>query len=120
MTGFEPAPSASTRSLPLLLEEMDGAGISLGVMAGRISQVCGSVSNDDLLAIMAEHPRRFLGMASIDLASRKAAEAAIDLSVEDGVRAIRLAPTPHCVPTPSDHRHPLTTSHPQRVGAGTV
>src|SRR3546814_12609346 len=46
MHGFEPAPSASTRSLPLLLEEMDGAGISLGVMVGRISQVFGSVSND--------------------------------------------------------------------------
>src|SRR3546814_4397057 len=75
MHGFEPAPSASTRSLPLLLEEMAGAGISLGVMVGRISQVFGSVSNDDTLALMAEHPGRFIGIASIHLASRQAAEA---------------------------------------------
>src|SRR3546814_18481012 len=90
MTGFEPAPSASTRSLPLLLEEMDGAGISLGVMVGRISQVFGSVSNDALLAIMAEHPGRFSGIASLDLASRKAAEAEIHRCVEAGFPAARM------------------------------
>lgn len=104
MHGFEPAKSASKRSLPLLIEEMDRAGISLGVMVGRVSQVFGSVSNDDLLAIMAQHPGRFLGIASIDPADRKAAEAEIDRCAKAGFRAIGLEPGLHPVPMYADDR----------------
>ena len=67
--GFLRPPSAEKRSLPLLLQEMDAAGISLGVVMGRQSvEPLGSIPNDEIAECIRQHPTRFVGWAGIDLA----------------------------------------------------
>lgn len=46
--GFEPAPSAQKKSMPLLLKEMKDAGVSRGVIMARLSDMLGSISNQDV------------------------------------------------------------------------
>ena len=57
------APSAHEKSMPLLLEEMDQAGITMGVVPIRTAD---GVSNDDLVQLIADYPGRFVGMAGVD------------------------------------------------------
>lgn len=66
--GFPRPPSAEQRSVPLLLEEMDTAGIRWGVVMGRQSaEPHGSIPNDDIAAFIDEFPDRFVGFAGIDI-----------------------------------------------------
>lgn len=92
MHGFEPAPSVAQKSIDLLLAEMDAAGVTTGVVVGRFSGRFGSVSNDDVQAIVAAYPGRFVGIASIDPTSRRKAIAEIDAAVANGFRAINIEP----------------------------
>lgn len=46
--GFTPAPSATQASLPLLFEERDAVGVTLGVVIGRVSATLGTTSNDEI------------------------------------------------------------------------
>ena len=85
--GMQPAPSASKRSMPMLLKEMKKAGVVRGVMA-RISDVLGSISNEDVHAICKAHPKQFVGIAGVDPTSRKAAIKSIDDSMKAGFRSI--------------------------------
>lgn len=104
MHGFDPAPSASAQSVDLLLAEMDAAGVTTGVMVGRVSAAYGSVSNDDLLAIMADHPGRFVGIPAIDPVDRKRATAAIAAAQAAGFRAIGMEPGVCATPMLADDR----------------
>ncbi len=66
---FSRPPSAEARSMPMLISEMDGAGIQWGVIMGRYSaEPLGCIPNDELAACVAEHPDRFVAWAGVDLA----------------------------------------------------
>jgi len=64
--GFEPAPSAAERSLELLLQEMDEAGIVTGVIMGRKASF-GNVSNEGVKQFLEQYPKKFVGFIGIDL-----------------------------------------------------
>ena len=102
--GFEPSPAAQKQSMALLLEEMDQAGVDRGVVVGRLAGVLGSVSNDDVRRIVADHPGRFIGAASIDPTNRVAACRTIDQAVKDGFKLINIEPGSYPVPMYADDR----------------
>ena len=67
-SGFPRPKSVQTQAMPDLLEEMDEAGITWGVIMGRQSAPPhGAVPNDEITAAMHAHPQRFIGLAGIDL-----------------------------------------------------
>jgi predicted TIM-barrel fold metal-dependent hydrolase len=103
--GFEPAPSATQASLPLLFQEMDDAGVALGVVIGRVSQTLGTTSNDDIAATVSAHPDRFVGIAGIDPLDRRAAVKEIDRAVDVlGLRGVNLEPGTYRIPLHADDR----------------
>lgn len=103
--GFEPAPSATQASLPLLFQEMDEADVALGVVIGRVSQTLGTTSNDDIAATVRAHPDRFVGIAGIDPLDRKAAVKEIDRAVDVlGLRGVNLEPGTYRIPLHADDR----------------
>jgi len=102
--GLEPAPSAVQRSMPLLLEEMKAVNVVHGVITGRTSDFLGSVSNDDVEAIVKEYPGRFSGIAAIDPTTRKAAIAQIDAALARGFRGVTIEPGAYPVPMYADDR----------------
>lgn len=65
---FPRAPSVEEQSADLLIQEMDEAGIDIGVVMGRQSPgALGSASNAELEAWMARHPGRFIAWTGIDV-----------------------------------------------------
>lgn len=102
--GFEPSPAAQQQSMDLLLQEMDAAGVHKGVVVGRLAGTLGSVPNADVQRIVAEHPGRFIGAASIDPTSRKGACATIDQALRDGFKLINIEPGSYPVPMYADDR----------------
>jgi len=66
--GFPRPPSAETRSISLLFEEMDAAGITWGVAMGRHSaEPLGSIPNEEIREVIERHPDRFVSFAGIDV-----------------------------------------------------
>lgn len=102
--GFEPSPAAQQQSMDLLLQEMDAAGVDKGVVVGRLAGTLGSVSNDDVQAIVAAHPQRFIGAASIDPTSRKGACETISAAVKAGFKLVNIEPGSYPVPMYADDR----------------
>lgn len=102
--GFEPAPSVREKSMALLLQEMDRAGVTVGVVIGRNSGRYGSVSNDDVASIVKAHPGRFVGAASIDPTNRKTACEQISSALKAGFRAINFEPGSYPLPMHIDDR----------------
>ena len=102
--GFEPSPAASAKSCDLLIEEMDDAGIDIGVVVGRNSGFLGSVENSDVAACVAAYPGRFIGVASIALADRKKAIAEIEAAISSGFKAVNIEPGAQPVPMDIDDR----------------
>jgi predicted TIM-barrel fold metal-dependent hydrolase len=102
--GFTPSPAAQQQSMDLLLREMDEARVDLGVVVGRLAGVLGSVSNEDVAKIVADHPGRFVGAASIDPTSRKGACDTITQAVKDGFKLINIEPGSYPVPLYADDR----------------
>ncbi len=78
------SPAVEQRDAGLLFEEMDAAGVTLGVMTGRQSPDMGNVSNDDLMEIVREHPTRFVGITGVDGSDPVAAVAEIERTVVNG------------------------------------
>lgn len=69
--GFPRPPSVATRSMDLLMKEMDEAGIDWGVVMGRqAAEPFGSIPNDEIAAALNEHPKRFVGFAGIDVSQQ--------------------------------------------------
>ncbi len=102
--GFEPAPSVREKSMDLLLQEMNQAGVTHGVVIGRNSGRYGSLSNDDVAKIVADYPNRFIGTASIDPSNRKTAAAQISAAIKAGFRAINIEPGSYPSPLMVDAR----------------
>lgn len=102
--GFEPSPAAQKQSMELLLEEMDQAGVAKGVVVGRLAGTLGSVPNADVQRIVADHPGRFIGAASIDPTSRKAACDTITAAVKAGFKLVNIEPGSYPVPLYADDR----------------
>lgn len=102
--GFEPAPSVREKSMPLLLKEMDEAGVTVGVIIGRNSGRYGSLSNDDVAKMVADYPGRFIGTASIDPSNRKIAAEQINQAIKAGFRAINIEPGSYPLPLMVDDR----------------
>ena len=102
--GFEPSKAAQEQSMDLLLQEMDAARIDRGVVVGRLAGVLGSVSNDDVRGIVAGHPDRFIGAASIDPTDRRKACQTINQAIEDGFRLINIEPGSYPIPMHADDR----------------
>lgn len=102
--GLKPSPAAVGKSCDLLIEEMDAAGIDLGVVVGRDAGFLGSVSNADVMAFVQNYPDRFLAVASIDLTDRRKAVRQIDDAMAAGFVAINVEPGAQTVPMPVDDR----------------
>ena len=102
--GFEPSPAAQKQSMDLLLQEMDQAGVAKGVVVGRLAGTLGSVSNADVQRIVADHPDRFIGAASIDPTSRKGACDTITAAVQSGFKLVNIEPGSYPVPLYADDR----------------
>lgn len=102
--GFEPAPSARQQSMDLLLQEMDEAGVTTGVIIGRNSGRYGSIGNDEVAAIVAAYPDRFVAAASIDPTDRKRAATQITGAIKTGFRAINIEPGSYPLPMMVDDR----------------
>ena len=65
--GMEQAPSVRKLDLELTIQEMDSAGISIGVVSGRKANPnVGIVDNADICELVAHYPKRFVGLAGID------------------------------------------------------
>lgn len=65
--GFPRPPSAEAKSMAMMLQEMDQAGIRHGAIAGRQSkEPVGAIPNDEIAEVIAQHPDRFVGFAGID------------------------------------------------------
>ena len=109
--GMEQAPSTARRSPELLLQEMDAAGISYGVVPGRRAyEFLGGVPNEDICAILEDYPNRFIGVAGIDPSDKSQAIDEIDRFVVNGpLRGVGMEPGLLPVPQyPNDRRiYPL-------------
>lgn len=83
--GMEQPPSAANRSIDLLLKEMNEAGVSRGVIQGRIpNKVFGSAGTDDLLAMVREYPDHFYGYCGVDPADARGACEEVEKHVLNG------------------------------------
>jgi predicted TIM-barrel fold metal-dependent hydrolase len=102
--GMELSPSTRQNSLDLLLKEMDEAKVVMGVVPGRISPSLGSVELADIVSIVKDNPKRFVGMAGIDFTNRKATIAAVDEAMRAGMKGIVLEPGLAAVPMYLDDR----------------
>lgn len=102
--GFEPSPAAQQRSVPLLLSEMDSAGVGLGVVVGRNAGALGIVDNAVVKEFCDSHPGRFIPVASVDPSDRKQAVRDIDEAVAAGFRAINIEPGALSSPMQTDDR----------------
>lgn len=77
--GFPRPKSVKTQSMPDLLDEMDAARITWGVIMGRQSAPPhGAVPNDEIATAIAQHPKKFVGFAGIDLRDIEAGVKEID------------------------------------------
>lgn len=102
--GFEPAPSATAQSIDLLIEEMDSAGVTGGLVVGRHAGALGSVSNEDVTDICAAYPDRFFGAASIDPSDRRKAVRQIEQAQAVGMKVINIEPGAYPAPLKADDR----------------
>ena len=129
--GMEQAPSTARRSPELLLQEMDAAGSSYGVVPGRRAyEFLGGVPNEDICAILEDYPNRFIGVAGIDPSDKSQAIDEIDRFVVNGpLRGVGMEPGLLPVPMyPNDRRiYPIIKNVKQRaslscswLGAATV
>jgi hypothetical protein len=64
--GFEPSAAAQQQSVPLLLAEMDQAGVGIGVVVGRKSGTLGNVDNADIKELCDAYPGRFVGAVAVN------------------------------------------------------
>ena len=102
--GMEPSPSAQKKSMPMLIKEMQRAGVVCGVIMARISDVLGSISNKDVQEICKAYPKQFVGIAGVDPTSRKAALKQIDDAAVAGFRGVTIEPGAYPVPMYADDR----------------
>lgn len=77
--GLEPPPSLLELSVEKLLAEMDEAGVQIGVITGRnTGSGFGTVSNEEVAAIAARHPGRFIACGGVNPVDARAALDEVD------------------------------------------
>ncbi len=88
-----PAPSCLEKSMPLFLDELETAGITYSVIAGRQGSATAKVPNDDIVSLMEEYPNKFIGAAGIDPTDPTKALAEIERTVVNGpLTAVHMEP----------------------------
>ncbi|WP_024577377.1 MULTISPECIES: amidohydrolase family protein [unclassified Afipia] len=102
--GLEPSPAAQTQSVSMLIDEMDSAGIDMGVVVGRNSGKLGSVENVVIKEFCDAYPGRFVPVASVDPSDRKKAVQEIRTVMASGYRAINIEPGGSSPPLHTDDR----------------
>jgi predicted TIM-barrel fold metal-dependent hydrolase len=109
---WKPGPFSETaQPIETTLEMMDRAGVSQGLLCAWWGPAGPMIANDDVAAICAAHPDRFVGVASVDLMRPMAAVAELRRCVEEHrFRALRILPWLWGLP-PDDRRYyPLYTA----------
>ena len=94
--GLKPAPSFECQDFGLMLAEMDEAGIEIGVVAvpaPSVKDQFESTDNATIARILKQHPRRFIGFASLDASDPAAAIAAIPALLDQGFRGLTIEPS---------------------------
>ena len=102
--GWGSVASADAQSADLLFDEMDRAGITLGVAVGRATATLGTIANADVAAIVADHPDRFVGVGSTHVIPRSVARTTVDEVIELGLGAVNLEPGVGSTPMRADDR----------------
>lgn len=89
-----PPPSAKQGDMELMLKEMEEGGVTLGVVPGRQANAfMGNVPNEDIAAIVADYPGKFIGIAGIDPTNRPKALEEIERFVVNGpLKAVGMEP----------------------------
>ena len=90
--GFEPSAAAVMQSVPLLLEEMNDAGIDAGVIVGRVSGALGNIDNADIAELCAQFPERFVPIAGIAPHPRKEASREAERLLRQGFKGLSIEP----------------------------
>lgn len=101
---LQPSLAAQQKSVPMMLAEMDLAGIDIGVVVGRSSGALGSVGNDTVKEFCNSHQGRFIPVASVDPSDRKQAVRDIDMAISTGFRAVNIEPGGSSPPLHTDDR----------------
>lgn len=101
---LQPSLAAQQKSVPMMLAEMDLAGIDIGVVVGRSSGALGSVGNDTVKEFCNSHQGRFIPVASVDPSDRKQAVRDIDMAISTGFRAVNIEPGGSSPPLQTDDR----------------
>ena len=101
-----PPPSAKQGDMELMLKEMEEGGVTLGVVPGRQANVfMGNVPNEDIAAIVADYPEKFIGVAGIDPTNRAKALEEIERFVVNGpLKAVGMEPGVLASPMYADDR----------------
>lgn len=102
--GLGPSPAAQAKSVPMLIEEMDSAGVDMGVVVGRNSGSLGSVENSTVKEFCDAYPGRFVPVASVDPVNRKMAVDEISTAMASGFRAVNIEPGGSSPPLHTDDR----------------
>jgi len=86
-----PYRSFSEHSMEAFIEEMDAAGVDLAVVMGRQSAPqFGSVRNEDIVDLLAHHPKRFVAFGGVNGSDLAGALAEIDRIIGWGFKGISL------------------------------
>lgn len=103
---FKGARSAWEESMDLLFEEMDSAGVRVGVVMGRAaSGQLGGVGNEAIVNTLRRWPERFVGFLGIDLENVTESLAATrELVNAPGVKGISIEPGSSHTPRLADDR----------------
>ena len=90
--GMSLPPSVRQKSIDLMFQEMDEAGVEIGVVPGRVSPVLGTIENEDVMSMVAQHPKRLVGFTSVNPVNRRKAIAAIELAMKKGMKGVVIEP----------------------------
>lgn len=81
--------SFAERSMEAFITEMDAAGIGLAVVMGRQSPPpYGSVPNEDIVALLEQYPKRFIGFGGINSSDPAAAMAEVEKCIAWGMKGV--------------------------------
>jgi predicted TIM-barrel fold metal-dependent hydrolase len=91
-------------SVPATVAAMDRAGVDAALMSAWCGPTGWLISNDEVAAAMAQHPRRLAGLLSVDLADPMGAVREIRRRAGTGFVGVRLVPWLWDLP-PNDRRY---------------
>ena len=72
------------KSPELMLQEMDAAGVTMGVIPGRNGHFKGTIANDDIIKLLDDFPGRFVGTAGLNASKKEEALEEMDRILDQG------------------------------------